>query len=110
MASLDKLLARDDSVFWPTHGPAITEPQRHVRAFIAHRREREAGVIDCLKAGTATVDRMVERLYVGLNPSLRRAAGRSVLAHLIDLIGRDIVTADGPATVEAHFRLRHKPR
>jgi hypothetical protein len=53
---------------------------------------------------------MVERLYVGLNPSLRRAAGRSVLAHLIDLIGRDIVTADGPATVEAHFRLRHKPR
>jgi glyoxylase-like metal-dependent hydrolase (beta-lactamase superfamily II) len=110
MGSLDKLLARRDAVFWPTHGPAITEPQRHVRAFIAHRREREAGVIDCLKAGTETVDKMVERLYVGLNPSLRRAAGRSVLAHLIDLIGRNIVTADGPATVEAHFRLRHKPR
>jgi len=110
MASLDKLLARRDAAYWPTHGPAITEPQRHVRAFIAHRREREAGVIDCLKAGTETVDKMVERLYVGLNTSLRRAAGRSVLAHLIDLIGRDIVTADGPATVEAHFRLRHKPR
>jgi len=110
MASLDKLLARRDAVFWPTHGPAITEPQRHVRAFIAHRREREVGVIDCLKAGIETVDKMVERLYLGLNPSLRRAAGRSVLAHLIDLIGRDIVTADGPATVEARFRLRHKPR
>ena len=41
---------------------------------------------------------MVERLYVGLNPTLRRAAGRSVLAHLIDLIGRDIVAGDGPAT------------
>ena len=110
MASLDKLLARHDAVYWPTHGPAITEPQRHVRAFVAHRREREAGVIDCLKAGVATIDKMVERLYVGLNPSLRRAAGRSVLAHLIDLIGRDIVTSDGPATVEARFRLRHKPR
>src|SRR4030088_1237910 len=110
MASLDKLLARRDTVFWPTHARAITEPQRHVRAFIAHRREREAGIIDCLKAGIETVDKMVERLYVGLNPSLRRAAGRSVLAHLIDLIGRDIVTADGPATVEAHFGLRHKPR
>jgi glyoxylase-like metal-dependent hydrolase (beta-lactamase superfamily II) len=110
MASLDKLLARRDTAFWPTHGPAITEPQRHVRAFIAHRREREAGIVDCLKAGIETVDTMVERLYVGLNPSLRRAAGRSVLAHLIDLIGRDIVTADGPATVEAHFRLRHRPR
>ena len=110
MASLDKLLRRRDAVYWPTHGPAITEPQRHVRAFIAHRRERESGIIDCLKAGIETIDRMVERLYVGLNPALRRAAGRSVLAHLIDLTGRDIVAADGPATVDAHYRLRHLPR
>jgi glyoxylase-like metal-dependent hydrolase (beta-lactamase superfamily II) len=110
MASLDKLLARHDAVYWPTHGPAITEPERHVRAFIAHRREREAGIIDCLKAGIATADKIVERLYAGLNPALRGAAARSVLAHLIDLIGRDIVAADGPATVTAHFRLRHNPR
>ena len=110
MASLDKLLERRDTVYWPTHGPAITEPQRHVRAFIAHRRERESGIIDCLKTGIETVDAMVERLYVGLNPALRRAAARSVLAHLIDLTARDIVAADGPATVEAHYRLRHMPR
>ena len=110
MGSLDKLLARQDKVYWPTHGPAIPEPARHVRAFIAHRREREAGIIDCLKAGCETIDSLVERLYVGLNPALRGAAGRSVLAHLIDLIGRDIVAADGPATVEAHFRLRHAAR
>ncbi|MFZ2004998.1 MAG: MBL fold metallo-hydrolase, partial [Stellaceae bacterium] len=44
MASLGKLLERSDAVYWPTHGPAITEPKEHVRAFIAHRREREAGV------------------------------------------------------------------
>jgi glyoxylase-like metal-dependent hydrolase (beta-lactamase superfamily II) len=110
MASLDKLLRRPDSIYWPTHGPAITEPQRHVRAFIAHRREREAGILDCLKSGCETVDAMVERLYVGLNPALRRAAGRSVLAHLIDLIGRDIVACEGPATVESHYRLRHIAR
>jgi len=110
MASLDKLLARQDAVYWPTHGPAITEPQRHVRAFIAHRREREAGIIDCLKAGVEKTDKIVERLYAGLNPALRGAAARSVLAHLIDLIDRDIVATDGPATVAARFRLRHKPR
>ncbi len=110
MASLDKLLARGDRVYWPTHGPAISEPRRHVRAFIAHRREREAGILDCLKAGVETIDAMVERLYVGLNPALRRAAGRSVLAHLIDLIGRDIVASDRPAGVEAHYRLRHLVR
>jgi glyoxylase-like metal-dependent hydrolase (beta-lactamase superfamily II) len=107
MASLDKLLIRQDRFYWPTHGPAITEPQRHVRAFIAHRREREAGVLDCLRAGIGEIDRMVSRLYVGLDPSLRRAAGRSVLAHLIDLIGRGIVSADPEPTVDAHYRLRH---
>ena len=107
MDSLDKLLGRRDAVYWPTHGPAITEPAAHVRAFIAHRREREAGILDCLKAGVATVDAMVERLYVGLNPSLRRAAGRSVLAHLIDLTSRDIVASEGPASVESRYRLRH---
>ena len=107
MASLDKLLRRRDTVYWPTHGPAITEPAGHVRAFVAHRREREAGILDCLRSGCEIVPAMVDRLYVGLNPTLRRAAGRSVLAHLVDLIGRDIVAADGPATVEAHYRLRH---
>lgn len=107
MASLDKLLARPDAVYWPTHGPAITEPQRHVRAFIAHRREREAGVLDCLRAGVGKVDAMVARLYVGLDPSLRRAAGRSVLAHLIDLIDRGIVAAEPAASVDAYYRLRH---
>jgi glyoxylase-like metal-dependent hydrolase (beta-lactamase superfamily II) len=110
MNSLDKLLKRPDAVYWPTHGPAITEPRPHVRAFAAHRREREAGVLECLKAGTGTVDAMVEQLYAGLNPALRRAAGRSVLAHLIDLIGRDIVAADGAPTVAAHYRLRHVTR
>jgi glyoxylase-like metal-dependent hydrolase (beta-lactamase superfamily II) len=105
MASLDKLLGRSDSVYWPTHGPAITEPQDHVRAFIAHRREREAGIILCLQSGISRVDAMVERLYVGLNPNLHRAAGRSVLAHLIDLVGRGVVMSDGALTVDATYRL-----
>ncbi len=105
MASLDKLLSRHDAVYWPTHGPAITEPHQHVRAFIAHRREREAGILECLAAGVGEIDAIVERLYVGLNPGLRRAAGRSVQAHLIDLVERGIVESDGPPTVYTRYRL-----
>jgi glyoxylase-like metal-dependent hydrolase (beta-lactamase superfamily II) len=105
MASLDKLLGRPDAVYWPTHGPAITEPQAHVRAFIAHRRERETGILEYLAAGVGHIDAIVERLYVGLQPGLRRAAGRSVQAHLIDLVGRGIVTSEGPPTLDAHYRL-----
>jgi glyoxylase-like metal-dependent hydrolase (beta-lactamase superfamily II) len=105
MASLEKLLGRADVVYWPTHGPAITEPQDYVRTFIAHRREREAGILDCLRAGVGRVDAMVERLYVGLQPGLRRAAGRSVHAHLIDLVARGIVESDGPPALDAHYRI-----
>src|SRR3984957_328499 len=105
MDSLDKLLRRGHSVYWPTHGPAITEPHAHVRAFIAHRRERETGIVACLEAGIVRVDAMVERLYAGLDSSLRRAAGRSVLAHLIDLIGRGIVISDNGGGVDATYRL-----
>jgi glyoxylase-like metal-dependent hydrolase (beta-lactamase superfamily II) len=104
MASLDKLLGRRDRIYWPTHGPAITEPQEHVRAFIAHRREREAGVLDCLRGGIGRIDLIVERLYVGLQPRLRNAAGRSVHAHLIDLVARGVVESEGPPTLDALYR------
>jgi glyoxylase-like metal-dependent hydrolase (beta-lactamase superfamily II) len=106
MASLAKLLGRSDVVYWPTHGPAITEPQAHVRAFVAHRRERETAILDCLAAGIGHIDAIVERLYIGLQPGLRRAAGRSVHAHLIDLVGRGIVASDSLPTLDARYRLR----
>ena len=106
MASLDKLLDRSDAVYWPTHGPAITEPRAHVRAFVAHRREREAGIVECLAAGSERIDAIVDKLYVGLQPGLRRAAGRSVYAHLLDLAGRGIVESEGPPTIDAIYRRR----
>ncbi|MGH7114766.1 MAG: MBL fold metallo-hydrolase [Stellaceae bacterium] len=104
MASLDKLLGRSDAVYWPTHGPAITEPHAHVRAFIVHRREREAGILECLKSGTRRIEAIVDQLYAGLQPGLRRAAGRSVHAHLLDLAGRGLVDCEGPPTIDASYR------
>jgi glyoxylase-like metal-dependent hydrolase (beta-lactamase superfamily II) len=104
MASLEKLLGRQDSVYWPTHGPQIDAPTRHVRAFIAHRREREAGILDCLSEGIETIEAIVLRLYEGLQPGLHRAAARSVHAHLLDLVGRGLAASDGPPTIEARYR------
>jgi glyoxylase-like metal-dependent hydrolase (beta-lactamase superfamily II) len=104
MASLDKLLGRREAVYWPTHGPAIDAPQRYVRAFILHRREREAGILDCLAAGLAEIEAIVDRLYAGLQPGLRRAAARSVHAHLLDLVGRGLAESDGPPTLDARYR------
>jgi glyoxylase-like metal-dependent hydrolase (beta-lactamase superfamily II) len=105
LGALEKLLTRDDAVYWPTHGPAISEPHDHVRAFIAHRRERSAAILARLAAGDVAIPDMVAAIYVGLDPRLHRAAGRSVLAHLIALVAEGRVESDGPPSIAARYRL-----
>ncbi|HBC52728.1 MAG TPA: MBL fold metallo-hydrolase [Alphaproteobacteria bacterium] len=107
MASLDLLLTRDDAVYWPTHGPAITDPHPFVRAFIDHRAERDAQILACLADGIDTIAGMVKRMYADVNPLLHPAAARSVLSHLINLVQQGKVTiADGAAPgPDARYRL-----
>ncbi len=95
MASLDKVRARDETIYWPGHGGPVLEPQRYVRALAHHRRQREAAILAALEAGAETVEELVARVYVGLDPSLVRAAGLSTLAHLEDLRERGLVAAAG---------------
>ncbi len=106
MRSLAKLLDRDDQVYWPTHGPSIPEPQRFVDAFIAHRRERSAAILRRIALGDETIEAMVAPIYVGLDPRLRGAAARSVLAHLVELVETGQVLSDGPPTLGARYRLK----
>ncbi|MDB5672917.1 MAG: fold metallo-hydrolase [Alphaproteobacteria bacterium] len=95
MASLDKLLARPDRIYYPAHGPAIDKPGDHVRRLIAHRRGRERQILAELEAGEGDIAEMVERLYADIDPGLHPAAARSVLAHLIDLESRGLAARDG---------------
>ena len=46
MASLDKLKARDDTLYWPGHGGAVHEPARFVRALQHHRRQLRLGRLE----------------------------------------------------------------
>ena len=50
-----------------------------------------------LKAEVHEIPAMVAKMYVGLDPRLTGAAGRSVLAHLIELQARGTVTEEGEA-------------
>jgi glyoxylase-like metal-dependent hydrolase (beta-lactamase superfamily II) len=97
MASLDKLRARDDAVYYPAHGPAVTEPKAHLDRLIAHRRGRERQILAHLEAGEGRIPAMVEAMYRDVDPRLHPAAGRSVLAHLIDLEARGLARRDGEA-------------
>jgi glyoxylase-like metal-dependent hydrolase (beta-lactamase superfamily II) len=91
MASLDKLLARPERLYYPTHGPAIQDAHAHVRRLIAHRREREAQILAKLDAGEGCIQAIVADLYRDIDSRLHPAAERSVLAHLIDLQERGVV-------------------
>ena len=97
VASLEKLLGRDDAIYYPAHGPAVDEPRKLVRGLILHRMQREAGILAELKAGKADIPSIVASLYRAVDPRLHPAAARSVLAHLIDLEKRGLVVGEGEA-------------
>ena len=100
MASLKQLLTRKDRTFYPTHGAPIAQPQAYVSQLIEHRIERENQVLACVAEGLDTIEAMVRKLYAEVDVRLHRAAGRSVLAHLIKLVGEGRVRRE-PADSDA---------
>ncbi|WP_033922373.1 MBL fold metallo-hydrolase [Sphingomonas sp. 37zxx] len=95
MASLEKLMQREDRVYYPGHGEAIDNPRRLVRGMLGHRKQREGQILRLLHAGTGDVPAMVERMYAGIDRRMWPAAERSVLAHLIDLARRGLAIEEG---------------
>lgn len=102
MASLEKLMERDDRVYYPGHGEAVDNPQRLVRGMLGHRKQREGQILRLLAgADGLPITAMTARMYVGLNPKLIPAAERSVLAHLYDLRNRGLVRQEGASWISA---------
>lgn len=92
MRSMQKLLERDDAIYYPAHGDAVENPQRLVRGMMGHRKHREGQILRHLgdaEAGRSIAD-MVPEMYKGVDKRLHPAAARSVLAHLLDLQRRGL--------------------
>ncbi|KQV43619.1 MULTISPECIES: MBL fold metallo-hydrolase [unclassified Rhizobium] len=105
MASLEKLLARDDRLYLPGHGGALVEPAAFLRGLRAHRRMRERAVLERIKAGDSAIPEMVKVIYASTDPRLHGAAALSVLAHIEDLVERGQVETDGPPSLSGRYRL-----
>ena len=105
MSSLRKILTREEEIYWPTHGPAITGPKAHVEAFITHRSGREDAILECIRDGRNTIPAMVEVMYADVDKRLHRAAGRSVFAHLLHMAETGRVTADGKPSPESAYTI-----
>ncbi|QJF51034.1 MBL fold metallo-hydrolase [Roseobacter ponti] len=104
MASCARLMTRDWRIFYPGHGAPVTDPEARLEWLMAHRRSREASVLKALSAGEATAARLAELIYTGTPAALLPAATRNVLAHLIDLHEKSLVSVDGDISAQARFR------
>lgn len=96
MRSMQRLLDREDVIYYPAHGDPVPNPRRLVRGMMGHRKQREGQILRFLQRhGASEIPAMVAQMYKGVDPRLHPAAGRSVLAHLIDLDGRGVAEVAG---------------
>jgi glyoxylase-like metal-dependent hydrolase (beta-lactamase superfamily II) len=103
MASLERLLGRDDRIYFPGHGGPVTEPQAFVRGLRTHRRMRERAILERIRAGDRKIAGMVAAIYRDTDPRLHGAAALSVLAHIEDLVGRGEITSAGPPSLNGDY-------
>jgi glyoxylase-like metal-dependent hydrolase (beta-lactamase superfamily II) len=65
------------------HGERVDDPRAKLDEYIAHRIEREAGIVALLdREGPLTIPQIVHSLYVDVDPVVYPAAARQVMAHL----------------------------
>jgi glyoxylase-like metal-dependent hydrolase (beta-lactamase superfamily II) len=104
MASLDRLLERDDRMLLPGHGGPVTRPATFMRGLKAHRRMRERAILDRMGKGDRTISDMVKAIYRDTDPRLYGAAALSVLAHLEDLVSRGVAVTDGDPALSGIYQ------
>lgn len=85
LRSLHRVLDLKPRRMLPGHGDPVENPAALIRAYLAHRQQREQQVVGVLKAGPATPDEIVGAIYQGTPEAVRAAARESVLAHLVRL-------------------------
>lgn len=91
LASLERLHDREDRIYYPAHGPAVTKPRQLVRGMIGHRRQREKQILRLLDGAAQPIGSLVPLMYKSVPEALWSAAAQSVKAHLIDLERRGLV-------------------
>ena len=103
IASLEKLIKRQDRLYFPGHGGRLEEPQRTVKAYLLHRRWREQAIFNAIKEGAASVSNIVPAVYQDIECNLIPAAMLSVQAHVEHLIEKGLVSSADPMNQDARL-------
>lgn len=96
--SLQLLVPRSESRYYPTHGAPIDTPGTLVRSLYDHRQARSEQILQCIADGIDTIKEMVLRMYTHVPPQLYNAAGASVMSHLVAMCetGQVVCSDDRP--------------
>jgi glyoxylase-like metal-dependent hydrolase (beta-lactamase superfamily II)/8-oxo-dGTP pyrophosphatase MutT (NUDIX family) len=85
LGSLARLRSLEARLILPSHGPPIGDPAAKVDEYVGHRLAREAKVLAAARAGSDSLETIVQAAYDDTPPALHALAARSALAHLIKL-------------------------
>jgi glyoxylase-like metal-dependent hydrolase (beta-lactamase superfamily II) len=101
--SCTQLQLRSERLYLPGHGDAIEDGPARLNWLLVHRLERESQIISHLRGQPNTAPGLAEAIYTDIDPRLIHAATRNVLAHLIDLCERNLVTCQGPIDLQTKY-------
>lgn len=87
------------------HGAPISRPNERLDWLIAHRKGREAAILQALRGGPSTAQAITAEVYTDIPAHMLPAAMRNVLAHLIDLYGKSLIEPVDALSQHARFRL-----
>jgi len=101
--SLEKMMLRDDEIYYPTHGIPIEKPMKFIRQLFAHRLRRDKEIIRAMENGAHTVEDMLAKVYPKIKKELHVAASRTIFAHLIRLVDLGEVKCVGAVSESARY-------
>ncbi len=107
LASLEKLLDRADSVYYPGHGGQIEKPKRFTKAYLLHRKVREQAILNAIRKGCCSIADVVSQVYKGLDVRLVKAASLSVQAHVEHLSSQGLIETEQPLTTTSRINAAH---
>ncbi len=105
MASVERLAALGRARYLPGHGDIVPDGPTEALRQAAHRRAREAQVVQALEHGPGTPGDLTTQIYHDVPQHLHPAAQRNVLAHLIDLAEQGRVAMPDGTLEQGRFRL-----
>ena len=106
LSSLARMEERGDRAFYPGHGHVVDDPAGMIQHQKAHRKAREAQIVDALASmGEAAPMDLTRAIYTDVDPRLHPAAARNVFATLLGLVSEGRAEAEGGVGPAAGYRL-----